>query len=147
MLRERDRDCTLYTTLLARGKTWVVYKALKRNFKINLGASLVVVTRLDRNFARKIDRKLLEKQVKTPPNTSLMPPPKNRKLLINHPGVSCRQSVRCLCFARRLPNAKRSVAAERVSGVPSLQVGLCRGLGIAVFYVKTLPLCRHVTRV
>ena len=64
---------------------WVVYKALKRNFKINLGASLVVGTRLDRKFAWEIDGKLPEKQVKTPPNTSLMPPPKNRKLLINHP--------------------------------------------------------------
>ena len=63
----------------------VVYKALKRIFKVNLGASLVVSTRLDRKFAREIDGELLEKQVKTPSNTSLMPPPKNRKLLINHP--------------------------------------------------------------
>ena len=64
----------------------LVYKALKRIFKVNLGGSLVVGTRLDRKFAREIDGELLEKQVKTLPNTSLMPPPKNRKLLINHPG-------------------------------------------------------------
>ena len=63
----------------------VVYKALKRIFKVNLGGSLVVGARLDRKIAREIDGKLLEKQIKTPPNTSLMPPPKNRKLLINHP--------------------------------------------------------------
>ena len=74
--------------------SWVVYKALKRIFKVNLGASLVVGTRLDRKFAREIDGKLLEKQIKTPPNTSLMPPLNTRKLLINHPalggrGVNC----------------------------------------------------------
>ena len=55
---------------------------------MNLGASLVVGTRLDRKFAREIDGKLLEKQVKTPPNTSLMPPPKKRKLRINHPDLT-----------------------------------------------------------
>ena len=61
-------------------------------FKVNLGASLVVGTRLDRKFVREIDGELVEKQVKTLPNTSLMPPLKNRKLLINHPGEDLPES-------------------------------------------------------
>ena len=77
----------------------MVYKALKRIFKVNLGASLVVGTRLDRKFAREIDGKLLEKQVKTPPNTSLMPPLNTRKLLINHPDGQTHDS-----FEAKFPN-------------------------------------------
>ena len=80
------RRCETETYSEADAEGRVVYKALKRIFKVNLGASLVVSTRLDRKFAREIDGKLPEKQFKTPPNTSLMPPPNTRKLLINHPG-------------------------------------------------------------
>ena len=86
------------------GRTRVVYKALKRIFKVNLGASLVVGTRLDRKFAREIDGKLLEKQVKTPPNTSLMPPLNTRKLLINHPDRKTKPSVGLGSYGKKRKN-------------------------------------------
>ena len=54
-------------------------RPLKRNLIVNKEVPSYFFRIFNRIFTRKIDSKLPEKQRKTPPNTPLMPPLKNRK--------------------------------------------------------------------
>ena len=115
----------------------MVYKALKRIFKVNLGASLVVGTRLDRKFAREIDGKLLEKQVQNTLKHLPDASPEYPEIAYKPPRP--KQCFRFLCFVCRSFGRVLVVLVVVLLGVFFVNLNKSSGLPPLVLSLKPPP--------